>query len=249
MGGSAYYWDTNLASLTMPCLVFVPNLANIEIDGMSLSVHSQLARIPISFDFRPSDIMSPPTAVSSFTHGGKTWGITAYLGRQVHHPQSTWTWTFRWSAAPPYYLPIEALASFFRTPITAACPPDMIMWIDNVGRWQGLPIEVTATALSSSPAVEEERSLSARGAQTLLQIQRTFADEFTATSHFSTGPLTSDDMRNATGLATSPYVYYVKSGERTPLFVKVSTNVTWRAGGRGGQISGTFQIQDYATEY
>lgn len=228
-----YYFAKNYAAAATPFMAFSPSDNLIEINGRDLPVHSELARIPLSVDGAAlDDISVEPSIPVAFSHAGKCYTITAYLGSQKYTPPQSWQWSFRWSEQPPYYLPAAAIASFNATPKLAVCGDMLIVWLNEAGQLLGLPAAIlAATAEAGNVETIMTKVLESRGAVSFFILNHTPTGVAYETVRLCTPPLTADDVHTFCSLGSARYCYLSKGGSLMP--IEISGSFSWSAVGTG----------------
>ena len=233
MDNHSYYFAKNYAAAATPFMAFSPSDNFIEINGRDLPVHDSLARIPLSVDGAVlDDISVEPSIPVTFSHAGKCYTITTYLGSQKYTPPTAWQWSFRWSNVPPYYLPDAARASFNATPLRSVCDNYLVVWLNESGQILGLPAAIlTTTAEAWNIETITTKVLQYRGADSFFTLSRTPTCAIFTTVKFCTPPLTADDVRSFCSLGSARYIYLSKDGSLMP--IEVSGSFSWSAVGTG----------------
>ena len=230
-GTQADYFAINYAAQVTPFVVYSDS--NVEINGKIYSPRDRLIRLPISLKNEElTDISSEPYAIKSFTHGGKQYEITAYLGSQKYTPPTAWQWSFRWSNVPPYYLPDAARASFNATPLRSVCDDYLVVWLNESGQILGLPVSLISEATEAG-GVGTVRKMQwiPEGDDPYFILEHTQTGAIYATVKFSTPPLTADDVRSFCSLGSARYVYLSKGGSLMP--IEISGSFSWSVVGTG----------------
>ena len=230
-GTQADYFAINYAARVTPFVAYAET--DVEINGKIYSPRDRLIRLPISLQNEElTDISGEPYVRKSFTHGGKQYEITAYLGSQKYTPPAAWQWSFRWSDVPPYYLPDAARASFDATPLRSVCGDCLVVWLNEAGQMLGLPVSpLSETAEAGGVEMMQRMQWVPEGDDPYFVISRTRTGAIFATVKFSTPPLTADDMRTFCSLGSARYVYLSKSGSLMP--IEISGPFSWSAVGAG----------------
>ena len=233
MDNRSYYFAKNYAAAATPFMAFSPSDELIEINGRDLPVHRSLARLPLSVDGAAlDDISVEPSIPVAFSHAGKCYTITAYLGSQKYTPPQSWQWSFRWSEQPPYYLPAAAIASFNATPLRSVCDDYLVVWLNEAGQLLGLPAAIlAATAEAGNVETIMTKVLESRGENSFFRLSRTPAGAIFTTLKFCTPPLTAEDVRTFCSLGSARYRYLSKNGSLMP--IEISGSFSWSAVGSG----------------
>ena len=233
MDKNAYFFAKNYAAAVTPFMAFSPSSETIEINGKTLSVHKSLARLPLTLDGAElNNISEEPTVTVPFTHAGKSYDITAFLGSQKYEPPQTWQWSFRWSDEPPYYLPTAARASFNATPLRSVCDDCLVVWLNEAGQLIGLPVSIISIiAEAGEGEMIATKTLQPRAASSFFTLSHTPTGAIFATVKFATPPLTADDVRTFCSLGSARFCYLKKSGSLMP--IEVSGSFSWSAVGTG----------------
>lgn len=230
-GTQADYFAINYAAQVTPFIVYTET--DVEINGKIYSPRDRLIRLSISLQNEElTDISREPYVRKSFTHGGKQYEITAYLGSQKYTPPAAWQWSFRWSNVPPYYLPDAARASFNATPLRSVCDDYLIVWLNESGQILGLPVSpLSETAEAGGVEMVQHIRLVSAGQNSHININHTPTGAIYAAAKFCTPPLTADDVRTFCSLGSARYVYLSKSGSLMP--IEISGSFSWSAVGTG----------------
>lgn len=230
-GTQADYFAINYAAQVTPFIAYTET--DVEINGKIYSPRDRLIRLPISLQNEElTDISGEPYVRKSFTHGGKQYEITAYLGSQKYTPPTAWQWSFRWSNVPPYYLPDAARASFNATPLRSVCNDYLVVWLNEAGQMLGLAVSpLSETAEAGGVEMMQRMQWVPEGDDPYFVISRTPTGAIYATVKFSTPPLSSDDVRTFCSIGSARYVYLSKSGSLTP--IEISGSFSWSAVGTG----------------
>ena len=230
---NTYYFAINYAALLSPFLAYSKDGASVEINGHYRPCHNKLVRLPLSLDnIEPLSINAEPYANLTFTHAGKSYTVKAYLGSQRYTPPAAWQWSFRWSNAPPYYLPDAARASFDATPLRSVCDDYLVVWLNEVGQMLGLPVSpLSETAEAGGVEMVQSVKLVSSGQNSYINISHTPTGAAYETVRFSTPPLTADDVRTFCSLGSTRFCYLEKSGSLMP--IEVSGSFSWSAVGTG----------------
>lgn len=246
MDDRGYYFAKNYAAAATPFMAFSPSDNLIEINGRDLPVHRNLARLPLSVDGAAlNDISAEPSIPVVFSHAGKCYTITAYLGSQKYTPPQSWQWSFRWSNVPPYYLPDAARASFDATPLRSVCGDCLVVWLNEVGQLLGLPAAIlAATAEAGNVETIMTKVLQPRAGSSFFALNRTPTGAIYASVKFCTPPLTTDDVRTFCSLGAARFCYLKKSGSLMP--IEVSGSFSWSAVGTGE--CATFSAKIYSKD-
>ena len=233
MDDRSYYFAKNYAAAATPFMAFSPSDNLIEINGRDLPVHWNLARLPLSVDGAAlNDISAEPSIPVTFSHAGKCYTITAYLGSQKYTPPQSWQWSFRWSNVPPYYLPTEARVSFDTTPLRSVCDNYLVVWLNEVGQLLGLPAAIlAATAEAGNVETIMTKVLQPRAASSFFTLNRTPTGAIYATAKLCTPPLTAEDVRTFCSLGSARYCYLYKDGSLMP--IEISGSFSWSVVGTG----------------
>ena len=249
MDNRSYYFAKNYAAAATPFMAFSPSDNLIEINGRDLPVRGSLARIPLSADGSAlNDISVEPSIPVAFSHAGKCYTITAYLGSQKYTPPQSWQWSFRWSEQPPYYLPAAAIASFDAAPMLAVCGDALIVWLNDSGQLLGLPAAIlAATAEAGNVETMMTKVLQSRGVDSFFTLNRTPAGVAYETVRFCTPPLTADDVHTFCSLGSARYRYLYKGGSLMP--IEVSGSFSWSAVGTGECATFTAKIYSKNVTY
>lgn len=230
-GTQANYFAYNYAAQVTPFVAYTET--DVEINGKIYSPRDRLIRLPISLQNEELiDISREPYVRKSFTHGGKQYEITAYLGSQNYTPPTAWQWSFRWSDVPPYYLPNVARTSFDATPLRSVCDDYLVVWLNESGQMLGLPVSPLSESSEAGGVemVQQIRLVSA-GQNSHININHTPTGAIYATVKFSTPPLTADDVRTFCSLGAARYTYLSNSGSLMP--IEISDSFSWSAVGTG----------------
>ena len=229
MDDRSYYFAKNYAAATTPFMAFSPSDKLIEINGRDLPVHRDLARLPLSVDGAAlNDISAEPSIPVAFSHAGKCYTITAYLGSQKYTPPQSWQWSFRWSDVPPYYLPDAARTSFDATPLRNVCDDYIVVWLNEVGQLLGLPAAIlAATAEAGNVEAIMTKVLQPRAGSSFFTLNRTPTGAIFATVKLCTPPLTAEDVRTFCSLGSARYCYLYKDGSLMP--IEISGSFSWSA--------------------
>ena len=233
MDDRSYYFAKNYAAAATPFMAYSPSDKLIEINGRDLPVHWNLARLPLSVDGAAlNNISAEPSIPVAFSHAGKCYTITAYLGSQKYTPPQSWQWSFRWSNVPPYYLPAAAIASFNATPMLAVCGDTLIVWLNEAGQLLGLPAAIlAATAEAGNVETIMAKVLQPRAASSFFTLSHTPAGVAYETVRFCTPPLTAEDVRTFCSLGSARYCYLSKGGSLMP--IEISGSFSWSVVGTG----------------
>ena len=231
---NTYFFSINYAALVSPFLVYSTNGEKpVEINGKILPCHKKLVRLPLSLDnIELLSIYAEPYANLTFTRGGKSYAVKAYLGSQKYTPPTAWQWSFRWSNVPPYYLPDAARASFNATPLRSVCDDYLVVWLNEAGQMLGLPVSPLSES-SEASAVEmvQQTSIVSAAQNSHININHTPTGAIYAAVKFSTPPLTAEDVRNFCSLGSARFCYLKKSGSLMP--IEISGSFSWSAVGTG----------------
>lgn len=230
---NTYYFAINYAALVSPSLVCSKDGANVEINGRYLTCHNKLVRLPLSLDYAELlSVNAEPYANLTFTHAGKSYAVKAYFGSQKYTPPTAWQWSFRWSDAPPYYLPDAARASFNATPLRNVCDNYLVVWLNEAGQMLGLPVTpLSETAEAGGVEMIQQTRLLSLAQSSHIKINHTPTGAIFATVKFSTPPLTPDDVHTFCSLGSARYIYLKNSGSLTP--IEISGSFSWSAVGTG----------------
>ena len=232
IGDKTYYFAINYAAQVTPFVAYT-GANGVEINGKIYSPHDRLIRLPISLQNEElTDISSEPYVRKSFTHGGKQYEITAYLGSQKYTPPAAWQWSFRWSSLPPYYLPDAARASFDATPLRSVCGDYLVVWLNDAGQMLGLPVSpLSETAEAGGVEMVRQIILVSSGKNSYININHTPAGSAYETVRFCTPPLTADDVRTFCSLGSARFCYLKNSGSLMP--IEVNGSFSWSVVGNG----------------
>lgn len=246
---NTYYFAINYAALVSPLLVYSKDGTNVEINGRNLPCHNSIVRLPLSLDNAELlSIYAEPYANLTFTRGGKSYAVKAYLGSQKYTPPTAWQWSFRWSDVPPYYLPDAAHASFNATPLRSVCDDYLIVWLNESGQMLGLPVSpLSETAEAGGVEMIQKTSIVSTGQNSHININHTPTGAIYATAKFCTPPLTADDVRQFCSLGSARYVYLSKSGSLMP--IEISGSFSWSAVGTGECATFSAKIYSKNTAY
>lgn len=244
------YFAINYAALTAPFLAYSTNGANpVEINGHNLSCHSGFVRLPLSLDNAelPS-INAEPCANLTFTHSGKSYTVKAYYGSQQYTPPAAWQWSFRWSDAPPYYLPAAARASFNATPLRSVCDDCLVVWLNESGQMLGMPVSLLSES-SEAGGVEmvQQIRLVSSGQNSHININHTPTGAIFTTVKFATPPLIPDDVRTFCSLGSARFCYLKNSGSLMP--IDISGSFSWSAVGTGECATFSAKIYSKSVTY
>lgn len=246
---NTYYLAINYAALVSPFLVYSKDGANIEINGHNLPCHKHLVRLPLSLDYAELlSVNAEPYANLTFTHTGKSYAVKAYYGSQMYTPPAAWQWSFRWSDAPPYYLPDAARASFNATPLRSVCSDYLVVWLNEAGQMLGLPVSPLSEP-SEAGGVEmvQQIRLLSLAQSSHIEINQTPTGAIYATVKFCTPPLTSEDVRTFCSLGAARYCYLSNSGSLMP--IEISGSFSWSAVGTGECATFSAKIYSKNTTY
>ena len=228
------YFAINYAALASPFLAYSTNGTNpVEINGHNLPCHNGLVRLPLSVDNAELlSVNAEPCANLTFTRGGKSYAVKAYLGLQRYTPPKIWQWSFRWSDVPPYYLPDAARASFNATPLRSVCDDYLIVWLNEAGQMLGLPVSpLSETAEAGGVEMIQQTKLTQSGKASYIKIDHTPTGAIFTTVKFSTPPLTTEDVRVFCSLGSARYRYLYKDGSLMP--IEISGSFSWSVVGTG----------------
>ena len=228
------YYAINYAAIASPFLAYSTNGANpVEINGHNLPCHSGFVRLPLSVDnVEIQSISAEPCVNLTFTRGGKSYAVKAYLGSQIYTPPAAWQWSFRWSNVPAYYLPTKARASFDATPMRSVCDDYLVVWLNEAGQILGLPVSPLSES-SEAGGVEmvQQKNYTQTVSWIYININRTPSGSAYETVRFCTPPLTAEDVRKFCSLGSTRFCYLKKSGSLMP--IEISGSFSWSAVGTG----------------
>ena len=228
---NTYYFAINYAAKVTPFVVFslAGDSTPVEINGHSLQCHGGIVRLPLSVDNAElQSISAEPYANLTFTRGGKSYAVKAYLGSQKYTPPTAWQWSFRWSNVPPYYLPTKARASFNATPLRNVCDDYLVVWLNEAGQMLGLPVSpLSETAEAGGVEMVQRIRLVSSGQNSYINISQTPAGASYETVRFCTPPLTADDVHNFCSLGSARFCYLKKGGSLMP--IEISGSFSWSA--------------------
>lgn len=246
-GTQTDYFAINYAAQVTPFVAYTET--DVEINGKIYSPRDRLIRLPISLQNEElTDISAEPYVRKSFTHGGKQYEITAYLGSQKYTPPTAWQWSFRWSDVPPYYLPDAARASFNATPLRSVCDDYLVVWLNEAGQMLGLPVApLSETSEAGGVEMIQKIKWVPEGDDPYFVISRTPTGAIYATAKFSTPPLTADDVRKFCSLGSARYAYLSKSGILMP--IEISGSFSWSVVGTGECATFSTKIYSKNTTY
>ena len=239
------YYAINYAALVSPFLARSTNGTNpVEINGHNLPCHGGIVRLPLSVDNAELlSISAEPCANLTFTRAGKSYTIKAYFGSQRYTPPTAWQWSFRWSAAPPYYLPDAARGSFNATPLRNVCDNYLIVWLNEAGQMLGLPVSPLSES-SEAGGVEmvQRKNYIQTVSRMYINVNNTPTGSVYETVRFCTPPLTAEDVRNFCSLGSARFCYLKKGVSLMP--IEVSGSFSWSAVGTGE--CATFSAKNYS---
>lgn len=244
------YFAINYAALASPFLAYSTNGANpVEINGHNLPCHSGFVRLPLSVDnVELSSVNAEPFVNLTFTHAGKSYTIKAYFGSQKYTPPAAWQWSFRWSNAPPYYLPTKARVSFNATPLRNVCDDYLVVWLNEAGQMLGLPVApISETAEAGGVEMVQKKNYTETVSWIYININSTPTGAIFSTVKFSTPPLTADDVRNFCSLGSARFCYLKNSGSLMP--IEISGSFSWSAVGTGECATFSAKIYSKNTTY
>ena len=228
------YYAINYAALASPFLAYSTDETNsVEINGHNLPCHGGIVRLPLSVDNAELlSISAEPYANLTFTRAGKSYTIKAYLGSQIYTPPTAWQWSFRWSAAPPYYLPDAARGSFDATPLRSVCDDYLVVWLNEAGQMLGLSVSPLSES-SEAGGVEmvQRKNYIQTVSWMYINVNNTPTGSVYETVRFCTPPLTAEDVHQFCSLGSARYCYLSKSGSLMP--IEVSGSFSWSAVGTG----------------
>lgn len=230
-GTQADYFAINYAAQVTPFIAYTET--DVEINGKIYSPRDRLIRLPISLQNEElTDISGEPYVRKSFTHGGKQYEITAYLGSQRYTPPAAWQWSFRWSNVPPYYLPDAARASFNATPLRSVCDDYLAVWLNESGQMLGLPVSpLSESAEAGGVEMVRQTILVSSGQNSYININHTPAGSVYETVRLCTPPLTADDVHTFCSFGSARFCYLKHSGSLMP--IEISGSFSWSAVGTG----------------
>lgn len=230
---NTYYFAINYATLVSPSLVYSKDGSNVEVNGRYLPCHNNLVRLPLSVDNAELlSVNAEPYANLTFTHAGKSYAVKAYFGSQKYTPPTAWQWSFRWSDAPPYYLPATARASFNATPLRRVCDDYIVVWLNEAGQMLGLPVApLSETAEAGGVEMIQQTRLLSLAQSSHININHTPTGSAYETVRFCTPPLTADDVRTFCSLGSARFCYLKNIGSLIP--IEISGSFSWSAVGTG----------------
>lgn len=230
-----YYFAINYAAQVTPFLAYslAGDSVPVEINGRNLPCHRGIVRLPLSLDYAELlSVNAEPFVNLTFTRGGKSYAVKAYLGSQKYTPPTAWQWSFRWSNVPPYYLPTEARDSFDATPLRNVCDNYLVVWLNEAGQMLGLPVTpLSETAEAGGVEMVQQTRLVSSGQNSYINIDHTPTGSAYETVRFCTPPLTADDMRTFCSLGSARFCYLKHSGSLMP--IEISGSFSWSAVGTG----------------
>ena len=232
---NTYYFAVNYAAQVTPFVVV--SLAGddtpVEINGHNLPCHSGIVRLPMSIDYAElMSVYAEPCVNLTFTRAGKSYTIKAYFGRQKYTPPTAWQWSFRWSAAPPYYMPDAVRASFDATPLRSVCDDYIVVWLNEAGQMIGLPVSpLSETSDAGGVEMVQQTRLISSGQDSYINGTITPTGAIFATVKLCTPPLTADDIRQFCSLGSARFCYLKSNGSLMP--IEVSGSFSWSAVGTG----------------
>ena len=244
------YYAINYAALASPFLAYSTNGTNpVEINGHNLPCHGGIVRLPLSVDNAELlSIFAEPCVNMAFTRAGKSYTVKAYLGSQRYTPPTAWQWSFRWSAAPPYYMPAAARASFDATPLRNVCDDYLVIWLNEAGQMLGLPVSpISETAEAGGVEMVQQKNYLQTVSWMYILGNRTPTGAIFATVKLCTPPLTADDMRNFCSLGSARFCYLKSNGSLMP--IEISGSFSWSAVGTGECATFSAKIYSKNTTY